>query len=263
MDKNPKDNPLFVGSFEKGMQVLQAFRDHAGPLGLTELCELTGLGKSAVQRYCYTLVELGLLVKHARSKDYSPSPQLLDFSYMYLRSDPIIQVATPYLINAREECGEAFNLARRINGEVIYTVRLPSSHSKLSNPLVGGKAPIYCTASGRAILSAMDPQEVSDLLEQQPLLPLTSRTITSLPEILELIDRAREEGFTIANQECINGEVTVAAPLIGKDRKVQGAINIATSIQTYSPEAAREELAPLVTRTALDISRALGLSPFA
>ena len=143
-----RDNPLFISSMEKGFRVLNVFRDVSGSLSLTEICKHSGMGKSAVQRFCFTLVELGLLVKDETSRRYSPSPQLLDYSYSYLKSDAIVQIATPYLIEAREKTGEAMNMGKRVGTDIIYVVRLPSTHSRLANPLLGGRAPVFCTASG-------------------------------------------------------------------------------------------------------------------
>ena len=229
---------------------------------MTEICAASGLGKSAVQRFCHTLVELGYLVKDPVSRRYAPSPQLLDFSFTYLSSDPLVQVATPYLIEAREQCGEAMNMSRRMGPDVIYISRLPSTLSRMTIPLVGGRAPAFCTASGRAIMSMLPCEKVETILDQSDLQPLTPMTIIDRDKIVALIDEGREQGYTIASQECIIDEITVAAPIIGREREVHGAINIATSLQEYSEATVRSKLAPIVRRTALEISRTMGLSPY-
>src|SRR5690606_16417869 len=56
-------DPLYIASLGKAMRVLEAFRQARSPLGLTELARLTGLGKSAVQRFTYSWERLGYLVK--------------------------------------------------------------------------------------------------------------------------------------------------------------------------------------------------------
>lgn len=262
-EENGRASALFVASLRKGFQVLQAFRDAESALGLMELCQRTGLGKSAVQRFCHTLVELGYLKKDERTRRYSPAPQLLDFAFMYLHSDPLIQVASPWLVNAKEECHEAMNLARRIGTDVIYLVRLPSPSARLTNPLIGGRAPVFCTASGRAILSTLPRDEVERIVDACDRRPLTPMTITDRDAVLAKVEEGRRDGFTIANQECIVGEITTAAPILGRDRTAVAAINISAAVQNYAPEEVRAKLAPVVTRTALEISRALGLSPFA
>lgn len=259
-EKIDTNNPLFVGSIGKGFEILNAFRLAGKPMTLTEICKLTGMGKSAVQRFCHTFVELGLLSKDASTKRYSPSPQMLDFAFSYLNTDPLIRMATPYLVEAREHSGKAVNLGRRMGTDIIYISRLPSKYSPLSLPLLGGRAPVFCTASGRAVLSRLEKEHVLRILERSPREPLTSKTITDIPRILDLTAQAADEGFAIANEECIVGEITVAAPIMGPNGRVEGSINIAALIQQYPPEVVRVELAPIVARTALEISRAMGMA---
>lgn len=57
--------------------------------------------------------------------------------------------------------------------------------------------------------------------------------------------------------------MTIAAPIISKDRDVLGAINIATTAFEFDREKIQKELAPIIMQTALNISRAIGLSPYA
>lgn len=260
IDGPDTNNPLFVGSIGKGFAVLNAFRAAGKPLSLTDICNLTGMGKSAVQRFCHTFVELGMLAKDPATKRFSPSPQMLDFAFSYLNTDPLVRIATPYLVDAHDRTGEAMNLARRMGTDIIYISRLPSKHSPLSLPLPGGRSPVFCTASGRSILSRLDKDRVLGILDRSNRDALTAKTITSQDEILELIAQAAEDGFAIASEECIVSEITVAAPIIGANGQVEGSVNIATSIQQYSQEAVRAELAPIITRTALEISRAMGMT---
>lgn len=259
MEGPDTSNSLFVGSIGKGFEVLNVFRLADKPLSFTEICTLTGMGKSAVQRFCHTFVELGLIAKDASTKRFSPSPQMLDFAFSYLNSDKLVGFATPFLVDAHDKTGEAMNLARRVGTDVIYVSRLPSKHSPLSLPLLGGRSPIFCTASGRSILSRLDHERVDGILERTERQQLTPKTITDKDQILDLIAQAADEGFAIASEECIVNEITVASPIIGASGQVEGSVNIATSIQQYSTEAVRAELAPIVTRSALEISRAMGM----
>lgn len=251
---------LYVGSIEKGIRVLQAFSHARGDLSLSEIAQLSGLGKSAVQRFCHTFVTLGYLAKDPRSRRLSPSPRLLEFSFMYLHADPFIQVASTYLLQMHEDCHEAANLALRLDSDVIYVVRLPSLSARLTNPLVGGRAPLFCTASGRALLSTLTQAEVVAVLEASSPRALTPMTLTERDQILEQVAAVRRDGFTIANQECLVGEIAVAAPVLGKDRRAVAAINICTTTPKWSVDSVREKLAPMVCHTAREISRAIGLS---
>lgn len=260
-DGDETRDPLYVASVEKAVRVLQAFRDAGPSVSLTEIAERTGLGKSASQRFCHTLVALGYLERDPRTRQLKPSPQLLDFSYIFLASDPFTSIAAPFLLRAREKCGEAVNLALPLGHNVMYVIRLPSVNASLTNPLIGGCAPMFCTSSGRSYLSTLPPEEAATLVDGAPRTALTSHTVTDRDEILTRVAGAREAGFATAYQECIYGEITVGAPIWGRNRRGVGAMNICVTMPGWTLERVRDELAPIACQTAHEISQALAASP--
>ncbi|WP_052741957.1 IclR family transcriptional regulator [Kiloniella litopenaei] len=251
------DNPLFVGSVEKAFSVLQAFSQHRKSLSLKEISEITGIGKSAAQRFCYTLVELGFLERDESSRRMRPSARLLGLSHSYLASNPISSIAAPYLLQARENSGEAVNLGIPMDQDVIYIARLASTNSHIAHPIVGGRAPMFCTSSGRAYLSTLSQNEINDLLDDSDLTPITRHTITDRQEILGKIDDVLNKGYAMANQECIVGELTIAAPILGPDHKGIGSVNICVTRPAWTMESVEEKLAPIVCQTAHNITLAL------
>ena len=76
-DQDEPDPRLFVGSMEKGMRVLELFNEHPMPLSIGDIAEKTLMGRSAAQRYVYTLHQLGYLNKDAESKKYFPALKLI------------------------------------------------------------------------------------------------------------------------------------------------------------------------------------------
>ena len=73
-----RPDTLFVSSVEKGFAVLYAFRTGQRELGLRDLSlsqisEISGLDKSASQRFTNTLVKLGYLEKDQRTRRYRPA----------------------------------------------------------------------------------------------------------------------------------------------------------------------------------------------
>lgn len=250
-------NALFVGSVEKAFAVLGAFKGSKTPLSLSQIAATTGMGKSAAQRFCYTLVALGLLERDESTRLMHPGVRLLELSNSFLMSDPITSVANPYLLRARDTCGQAMNLGIPLEQDIIYITRMRSARSHVVNPIVGGRAPLFCTSSGRAYLSTLDEAEVERILDASDLSPLTRHTITDRETILERINQARNDGYAMANQECIVGELTIAAPILGEGQIGLGAINICVSLPSWSIERVEAELTSLITQTAHEITLAL------
>ena len=179
-EREGRRDPLFVGSLEKGLKVLSAFLTGDTHLGLSDISPITKLDKSAAQRFTHTLMTLGYLKKDPRTRRYGPSARMLDWSAAYMRSDRLIEVAGPHLVNLHEETRQAVNLSRLVDTDVIYVIRIPARRRLLS-PIVGERVPAYCTASGRAILSGRPDDEVAALLDRSSLLPFTDRTSATAP----------------------------------------------------------------------------------
>lgn len=79
-------------------------------------------------------------------------------------------------------------------------------------------------------------------------------------EILERVTQARGDGFTVAVEECLLGEITVAAPIIGNLGRPVASVNLSMRTSNFTFERVREEMAPIVVNTAAVISEAYARS---
>jgi IclR family transcriptional regulator, pca regulon regulatory protein len=107
-----KDNPLFVGSIGKAMALLEVFRGSSERyIGITELAAKLGTDKSTAQRMTYTLLHLGYLEQCPITRRYGLGTRVLDLAYQYVRSNPLVEMATPLLIELRRTCDERVDLS--------------------------------------------------------------------------------------------------------------------------------------------------------
>lgn len=258
-DSKPRD-ALFVGSVEKAFMVLEAFRGHSA-LSLSEVAITTGLGKSAAQRFCHTLVELGYLKRDPRSRQLKPALRLLELGFSYSISEPIISTAAPFLLRAREKSNKAVNLALPRGTDVVYVMRQTYEDSPYGNPPVGGRVPMFCTASGRAYLSALPKEECDAILAQSPLQPFTPHTLTDLDQLNDALETARMRGFASADQECIVGERTIGAPIYDRFGRVIASMNICVYGNDWTMAKVDKTYGDLLLRTARQVSEAVSNNP--
>jgi IclR family transcriptional regulator, pca regulon regulatory protein len=253
-----RGDALFVGSLEKGLRVLSAFLSGEAHLGLSDICRLTNLDKSAAQRFTHTLMVLGYLDKDPRTRRYHPSARMLDWSVAYMRSDPLIQIAGPHLVNLHDETRQAVNLSRLVDTDVSYVIRIPARRARLLSPIVGERVPAFCTASGRAILSGRPDDEVAAILDRSHRVPFTEHTICDRAKILARIAAARKVGYTIAEEECLPGELTIAAPILNAEGRSIAGLNMSMTTRDWTPDRMRAELAPALLRTVAALSTLQG-----
>lgn len=247
-------NPLFNDSAQKALAVLEAFGRGRRVLKLAEAADLAGITKASAQRCIHTLEVLGYLRRDRRSTGWVLTPRALVIAHAYLSGYPLVEQATQHLVDLNRATGESVSLSEPDGTEMVFVARFPSHKRFLIHMPIGRRLPMYCTASGRAYLSALPAAEAQRLLRHSSLQPLTPMTITDGRRIMELIEKAHHDGYACSDQECYRGDVTVAAPVIGEGGHPVGAINISAPTSRWTLEEMRAKLAPLVMETARAVS---------
>ncbi len=242
---------LFNQSVEKAFAVLQAFATaDSRALGLAGIAAATRMTPSSAQRSLHTLVRLGYLRRDARMHGWMLTPRTLDVGYPYLAGHPVIEQATPHLIDLNQACGESVSLSEPDGMDMVFIARFPSRKPFFIHMPVGRRLPMYCTAAGRAYLSALPPAEANAIVQRSTLRRFTPTTLHDLPAILARIAEARESGYAWANQEYYRGDLTLAAPILGDGGRPVAAINIAGTTSRSTLEELRQQFAPLLIAAA-------------
>ncbi len=253
---------LFVNSVEKGFRILEAFRkgqrEHGlRDLSLKDISELSGLDKSAVQRFTNTFVVLGYLEKDPHSRRYSPANRLVDFYYTYLISNRIAEIAMPRLIEASKVYDTTVNLCELSGADLLYIVRIPHEKSAYRATVSGRRIPAFYSAGGMAILSGRPEEEAEAVLDASSFEPATKWTITDRKKIDDRLEAARKNGYDIGVQQSLPYEISTAAPVLNNDGRAIAAIQIPVYMPRWSHDEVVEKIVPLAIDTARLISGSL------
>jgi DNA-binding IclR family transcriptional regulator len=109
---------------------------------------------------------------------------------------------------------------------------------------------MYCTASGRAYLSALPLAAARRIVGRSRLRSLTPHTPTDPREILARIRAARDSGYAWSDQECYRGDLTIAAAVLGEDGLPVAAVNVSAPTSRWTLAELRSKLAPVLLETA-------------
>ncbi len=242
---------LFNQSVEKAFAVLQAFAAaDSRALGLAAIAAAAHMTASSAQRSLHTLVRLGYLRRDARLHGWVLTPRTLDVGYPYLAGHPVIEQATPHLIDLNQACGESVSLSEPDGTDMMFIARFPSRKPFFIHMPVGRRLPMYCTAAGRAFLSALPAEEARAIVERSELRRFTPTTLHEVSAILARVAEARECGYAWANQEYYRGDLTIAAPILSEGGRPVAAINIAGTTSRSTLGELREQFAPLLIAAA-------------
>ncbi|GAA0682151.1 IclR family transcriptional regulator [Natronoarchaeum mannanilyticum] len=152
---------------------------------------------------------------------------------------------------------KAFELANRTNEEVNFAVeengRSIILFDETNNPSmegfqVGHRFYMHNSASGKAMLAEFDEERRNGILDRWGLPRETENTIVNRDELYDELDRIREQGYAVNDQESLEGLRSVAVAIEGPDGGVFGSLDVSGPPYRLPSD---EELAELL-RDAVD-----------
>jgi DNA-binding IclR family transcriptional regulator len=180
--------------------------------------------------------------------------------YQRTRMMNIGPLARPLMERLSAEFGVSVNLAVRDGAEIVYveTVEPEGTPVRIAYS-VGDRFGVHHTSLGKAILAFLPAEELEALLVKLKLDSLTPRTITEVETLREELQKVRECGYALDDEESLPGLRCVGAP-IWNSQKVVAALSVSGSTLEVTEERL-EEIAARLMVTAREISAQLGATP--
>ena len=245
---------LFNQSLEKGLAVLRAFDAQRRTMNLDEIAQAAGINKSSAQRMVFTFEQLGYIRKHPTTRRYQLTPRTMEIGSAYLAANALIEVANPHLGELAKITAETCNLTEPDGCEMVYVARFVSARFVPVHMPLGSRIPMYCTASGRAWLSALPVDEARELVQRSERVAHTQYTRTDVDDIMDALRVARQEGYAINSQELYLGDMTLAAAVVGGRGRPVAAVHVVAPTSRWTAEEASRRLAPAVLQCARTLS---------
>lgn len=248
------ESALNVKSVTKAFRVLEAFRDGGPFLGLADLVEVTGMDKSTVQRFTYTLKQMGYLEQDPSTRRYALGRRVLDLSYGFLNSHTLTARAAPVLVDIRQAIQERIDLSIPDDTSLLYVIRMQAKREHYSTALVGRRVPVFCTSGGRAMLARMPEQDALNLVARSNRQQYTPMTITDVDAVMAEVEKARRQGYAIQTGEWRLGEMVAGAAVTDKEGEPIAAVHVAVSTSSWSLDEMKSRIVPLLVNAAAAIS---------
>lgn len=243
----------FIYSLEKGLSLLSLFAQKGPQLTLSELAKAAQMGLGTATRYVQTLLELGYLTRDPFTKKYRLAPKILSLGFSLLKDMDLRARVTPYLAEVNREFAVGSHCGILDGTEVVYVERFRARSLVTLDLTVGSRVPSYCTALGRAILAFMEPKTMHRTLAQMDMPPLTTFTITRKRDLLRELERTRQRGYAVNEQELVLGQAGLGAPVFLRGT-VEGAIGFSFAHHLLKDEKFKSALIERLTEIAPKVS---------
>ena len=257
LDESARE-PHFVQSLERGLAVIRAFDAHHRELTLSEVARICDLTRAAARRFLLTLTDLGYVRTDGRM--FSLTPRVLELGYAFLSGLSLPEVAAPHLERLAAEVRESSSVSVLDGDDVVYVARVPTRRIMTVAINVGTRFPAYATSMGRVLLAYLPEEQMAAYLARVRLDRLTGRTVGSVAGLRAELDRVREQGYAIVDQELEEGLRAMAAPVRDRSGAVTAAVNLSVHASRTSVAVLRAELLPPLLATAERITADLRIT---
>ncbi|MDR1441697.1 MAG: helix-turn-helix domain-containing protein [Bifidobacteriaceae bacterium] len=257
MEERPSE---FVQSLERGLSVIKAFDGDHPELTLSEVAARTGLTRAAARRFLITLESIGYVRSHDRR--FSLRPAVLELAHSYLSSMDLPEIAMPHLESLAAQVQAASSVSVLDRRDIVYVARVATKRIMSVNINVGTRFRAAATSMGRAILAFLPEAELDKQLENLTLEKSTPYTITGLGALREELDRVRDQGWCLLDQELEVGLRALAAPIRDASGYPVAAINVSVPLLAQSVEEIQANFLEPVLRRAGAIEQDLRATGF-
>jgi DNA-binding IclR family transcriptional regulator len=245
-----------IRSISRAIRILEAFREGEA-FTVSELGRRIKAPKSSVHEILGTLVAEELLTKESSSNRYRIGAKLLELASYARKSLVVSREASPVLKELNQRLNETVQLTILDRDEILYIDGFESTRQLRTFFKLGDRAPLHCTALGKAIMAFLPRQEIERIITRKGLARFTRNTIADKRRLHGELARIAARGFSIDNVEHEEGVRCVAAPIRDREGRVFASVSVSGPSQRLLPEK-DEETGRMVVKAAAEISRRLG-----
>jgi DNA-binding IclR family transcriptional regulator len=246
-----------VRSIRRAIHILDAL-GKTPSLSAADLCRTLRAPKSSTYEILSTLAAEGLVEKV--DGEYRVGLRVEELARAARRDRQLGQAARPVIQRLRDELDETVQLTVRDGEEILYVEGSESSRQLRTFFEFGDRAPLHCTALGKAILAFLPPAEAARILRRPSLRAFTPRTLTDPAALARDLARTAARGYSIDDGEHEEGVRCVGAPIRNRDGVVFASLSVSGPTHRVSP-ARDADIARRVVAAAGEISRRLGWLP--
>jgi len=240
-------------SIDKCFQIIDLLNRNQQGLTLSAIGEGLDFNKSTVHHILKQLISHGYVRQQPDTKQYALGYKFLEVSSGILANIDVRKTANPHMRKLQEASQEAVHLTILRGGKVIYVDKVAPPGLVVLSTYIGFAIDAYAHAGGKTLLADLPPEHVRHLYPQEPLKSHGKSTITTLTGLLDELEKVRQNGYAIDDEEFCEGIRCVAAPIRVGGKAVAG-LSISGSIFTMTRERMNRDLIGLVMKTAEKIS---------
>ncbi len=241
----------------RALNLLQRLSETPTGLNLTDLSYQLGMPTATVHRLLSTFEELNFVEQDTDQGLWFVGLKAFTVGNAFLSRRDFVASARPHMHSLVEQCGETVNLGVIDNGEAVFIGQVESREVMRMIVRLGSRSPIHASGVGKALLAHLPEQQLARILQQRGLTRYTERSIDNPAQLREELERVRQLGYALDDEEHAVGLRCVAAAIFDQNGQALAAISL-SGPKARITDKRLDELGVAVRQTAGEITQALG-----
>ncbi|WHY00778.1 IclR family transcriptional regulator [Neobacillus sp. DY30] len=225
-----------IQSVERALKILDLFDEHKSELKITEISEMMGLHKSTVHSLLKTLQVHSYIDQNPEDGKYRLGLKLAERGNLVINNMDIRKTARKYLLDLSTKTGQTVHLGILDGREGVYIDKVEGEQSIIRYSRIGRRLPLHSTAIGKVLLAYQPLNETEILLKDYEFQYQTTSTIMNEVIFRKELEKVKQQGFAIDDQENEQGVRCAAVPIFNGKGQVLAAISISTLISRVDDE---------------------------
>lgn len=225
----------------RALLILETLGKSDRPMSATEINAHLGLPKQSIHRLCTNLEAEGFLTRLGESRKFVPSRRLRELGSGLLFNSRTHIARRQILMDVAKEVRETVNFVVPEDPGMSYVDRVETDWAFQIQLPIGTHVPFHCTASGKCFLASLKPKVRRQFVSSLDLAALTRATKTSVDAMLADLDLINDRGYSLDQEEFLDGMVAIAVPVTDADGRFVAALAFHGPTQRLTIEDAIEK----------------------
>ena len=222
---NTHHKTSFLKTVERTLDVLELLSKKRS-IGITKLSRIKKIGLSTSHRILSTLERKGYAVQSPDTGKYSLGHMIYKLSTSFLDLMTPVKYVQPYLDKLCKQTGEnsAFCAVTPWKDRTIILAEVMSDKAVISRPFLFQHIPLHVCPCGKLFLLTLPDDRIKEELSKNVLKKFTKYTPISFPMLKKQLEKFRELGYAISQNEFEIGLTAMGSSLFNCKDDFIGAI---------------------------------------
>ena len=215
--------------------MLEAVAQESEGLSNAEISRKLEIPKSSASYILRTLEKQGYLNRNPETGKYRVGLKVLSLSRGALTGIDVREVALPIMRHLMEKTNLTCHLAILDGSDAVYIEKVEPQGFIRRDTWVGRRMRVHATSVGKALVAHIPQERLERIIAESGMEKRTAKTITTLPRLLKDLEKVREQGYAVDDEENNMGARCLGAPVFNQNGIIEASLGLSGTINQVNP----------------------------